>query len=482
MMYTSYVSDRNKRPYVFSLVFFILALMSKPMAVSLPLVLLILDWYPFGRFGSLKTFRTVFIEKLPFIVMSLASSIVTVFAQRAGNALASMEAAPMQTRVLVGFKALIVYLWKMVLPVNLIPFYPYPKEPSLASLEYLSAMLLVMGITIACIVMAKRQKLSISVWGCYVIMLIPVLGIVQVGQQSMADRYTYLPSLGPFLLMGVIVSWVWDRTMERGSSTAKLLAVAVSACLIISLAYLTIKQTGIWKSSIVFWSYVIEKETGKVPVAYYNRGIAFDKMGMSDQAIADYDEAIALKRDYYDAYNNRGLTYEKKGLFDKAITDLETAMAMKPSSPEAFNNLGKIYRKTGQFDSAIKNYNRAIALKPSYDEAYFNRAIVYEKTGQFDRAVENYNRAIALNPSYYEAYNNLGVLYGNTGSVDKAIEHFSQAILLNQSQSGPYLNRGILYAKTGRKGRALSDFQRACELDNRAGCSALEAIMRGQAK
>jgi hypothetical protein len=180
-----------------ALIFFILALMSKPMAVSLPFVLLILDWYPFGRITSLKTFRTSFIEKIPFIALSVVSAVLTILAQRAGEAVTAMETIPLSTRMLVAAKSLIAYLWKMILPMHLIPYYPYPSDASLFSIEYLSGIILVVGITAASIVMVKKQKLLLSVWVYYVVTLVPVLGLVQVG--AAMDRYTYLPGIDRFL-------------------------------------------------------------------------------------------------------------------------------------------------------------------------------------------------------------------------------------------------------------------------------------------
>jgi tetratricopeptide (TPR) repeat protein len=467
--------------YVFSLVFFILALMSKPMAVSLPLVLLVLDWYPFERVSSLRTFRRALVEKLPFIGLSLASAVMTVLAQKSGAAIQSIQFAPLLTRVLVGFKSLIAYLWKMVWPMNLVPFYPYPKGASFLSIEYLFSIVLVLGITAACVIVARKRKLWLSAWGYYVITLLPVLGIVQVGTQSMADRYTYLPSLGPFLLAGILAAWIWARTegMGKGAQAARAVALAMSICLVVSLSYMTFRQTRIWRNSIVLWSYIIEKEPERAPFAYYNRGMAFGKMGRSDKAIADFDRAIALNPSYYEAYNNRGLTFEKMGRPDMAIRDLEMSItAVHSSSPEAYDNLGKLYRKTGQLDKAIRQYDRAIALNPSYYEAYYDRAIVFEKMGRADKAVEDYNKAISLNPSYYAAYNNLGVLFGNAAAFDRAIEYFTKAIALDPGKAGAYLNRGVLYQRKGERGPAVADFQKACGLGNRDACGALDALMR----
>ncbi|HWR59466.1 MAG TPA: hypothetical protein VN328_11325, partial [Thermodesulfovibrionales bacterium] len=159
----------EKRWYLLSFVFFVLALLSKPMAVTLPAVLLIIDWHPLGRIQSFKTLRIAIAGKLPFIALSIISSVLTVFAQRAGGAIKSIEFAPLSKRVLVGVESVIIYLWKMILPLNLSPFYPYPEEASLLSIEYLSAIVLVLGITTACAVMAKRQKFWLSAWGYYVI-------------------------------------------------------------------------------------------------------------------------------------------------------------------------------------------------------------------------------------------------------------------------------------------------------------------------
>jgi hypothetical protein len=214
--YTKYASGADKEPvnnnkaprffnnyYLVTIGFFILALLSKPMAVTLPVVLLALDWYPFNRLRSPRAFRLALIEKLPFFALSLLSSMLTVLAANKGGAMELMETVSLSTRVLVGFRSLVAYLGKMLWPLNLVPYYPYPKDASPLSLEYFSAIVLVIGITAACMVMAKKQKLWLSVWGYYVVTLVPVLGIVQVGGQAMADRFTYLPSLSPFL------SWVY---------------------------------------------------------------------------------------------------------------------------------------------------------------------------------------------------------------------------------------------------------------------------------
>jgi hypothetical protein len=271
--------------YLLALAFFILALLSKPMAVSLPVVLLLLDWFPYNRIQSFKTLWSALIEKLPLIVLSFISSIVTVLAQKSGGAISSIEIVPLSIRVLVGAKALISYLLKMALPLNLVPFYPYPRDVSFVSLGYLSAVLLVIGLTAGCVVLIKKQKLWLAAWGYYVVTLLPVLGIIQVGGQSMADRYTYLPSLGPFIIIGVLAAWILGHVspLKIWGLRIKVFSAVAAIILLVLMSYKTFMQIGIWENSIVFWNYVIEKDPNSFSEAYDNRGRAFEKIGLIDR-------------------------------------------------------------------------------------------------------------------------------------------------------------------------------------------------------
>jgi len=313
--------------YLLSLLFFSLALLSKPMAVTLPVVLLILDWYPLGKIRTIKTARTALLEKTPFIVFSLASSVVTIFAQKAGGAIRSADLASLGMRLLIAAQSLFTYLWKMLVPVNLLPFYPYPKNISPLSPEYLLPVLFVIAASAVCVAIAKRKPIWLAAWGYYVLTLLPVLGIVQVGSQSMADRYTYLPSLGPFLIMGLGVAWSWSKVNALGRMRAIVKLFSISAFMLLSTAmvYLAFEQIGIWKDSITLWSYVIEKEPESVPHAYYNRALAFDKLGHYDGALQDFGKAIVLNPGDVESFVNRGLLYLKTGQPELALSDLKRA-------------------------------------------------------------------------------------------------------------------------------------------------------------
>jgi Tfp pilus assembly protein PilF len=466
----------NKQ-YLIAFVFFILALLSKPMAVTLPFVLLTLDWYPFKRIQSFKTFWATFIEKIPFIALSLISSVLTILAQRAGGALVSTESIPLSTRLLVGARSLIDYLWKIIWPFNLIPFYPYPTNVSLLSLEYLITIVFVIGITIFCVASAKKQRLWLSVWSYYVITLIPVIGIVQVGRQAMADRYTYLPSIGPFLVIGLGVAWVSRKVniLTRWGLIIKPLSAAVAIFVFFFMSYLTSRQIGIWNNSIQLWSYVIEKHPERVHLVYYFRGLAFLNTDQVDKAIEDFDTAIALDPYFSEAFLNRGSAFEKIRKFDKAIENFDKAIALRPSY-EAYFNRGITFEKMGLLDKAIADYDKAISLNPSRYEAYPAGGKLYGKKGSFDKAIEYFSKYIAMDPKHAESYNNRGLSYAYIGQDDRALEDFNKAIALDQNIAVTYRNRGYLYLRMGNKEFALSDFQKACDLGDEKGCNALKAV------
>ena len=415
LIYSGYVRRRGERReeekssglflfdarYMSSFVLFILALLSKPMAVSLPAVLLILDWYPFGRIRSLKEMGAAVAEKLPFIVCSLISSLMTILAQESGGATKLMELVPFWTRVLVAAKALVVYLWKIVLPINLIPFYPYPHDVSLVSPVYIGAVFLVAGITSVSLLAIKRNRLWLTLCGYYIVTLLPVLGLVQVGGQAMADRYMYLPDLGLFFGISLGVARAHERInmLKMHRTLVKVFGSCAVILMIVSLSYVTIRQIGVWSGSVELWNYVIKKEP-ETALAYNNRGQAFFEKGELDNALADFNKVIALNQLYDTAYSNRGTILSKRGQLDKAMEDFDKAIALNPSYDEAYNQRGIVFGEKGQFDAAMESFNKAIALNPSHSRAYFNRGYVYIKRGDVESAIQNFQRACALG---YEA-------------------------------------------------------------------------------
>ncbi len=477
MTYASYRPDKSARAYLLSLVFFALALMSKPMAVTLPLVLLLLDWYPFGRISTPKSMVPLLVEKVPFIALSVLVSVVTFRGQKALGAISTLKEVSLATRVTVAAKALILYLWKMVVPLHLLPVYPYPEHPSFTSPANLAALALVCAITAAGIALRKRRPIWLFAWSCYVITLLPVLGIIKARFVPMADRYTYLPSVAPFLLAGLGAAWVWGKTdsMRQSGLTVKRTAALAAAVLAGALSFLTVKQIAVWNNSVDLWSYVIAEEPGRVPAAYINRGLAFEAQGRFDPAIEDFGTAIGLEPGDAKIYTNRGIVFGETGRNDLAIEDFSKAIALDPTSAEAYTNRGLRFAEGGQLGRALEDFDAAIRARPWYADAYLNRGVTRERMGRFGPAVRDYDQAIALNPSDYLAYCNRGIVLGKMGRSEEAVASFTTSISLKPDFARPYLERGALYMKAGREELALRDFREACGLGSEEACSAREA-------
>ena len=428
-----------------SLCFFLLALLSKPMAVTLPLVLLILDWYPLGRISSFSALGGVILEKLPFFAFSLASGVITILAQHSGGAVMPLESLPLATRLIVGIQALVVYLRKMLLPLDLVPVYPYPQEVSLTSLKFFLPVLLAIGITAAAVAVARKQRLWLAAWAYYLITLLPVIGLIQVGRQPMADRYTYLPGLGPFLIAGLAAAWLYKKgSIHMTSRLSRVFGFSVAVALLAILGSLSVKQAAVWKDNFTLWNYVIGKEPREIPSAYNQRGSAFYDEGEYARALDDFSRAIASEPEkYFKAYNNRGMANQKLGRLDEAIAD----------------------------------FDKAISIDPEYGKAYNNRGLVYDGKGLLAEAVEDYSRAIALDPDdAAPVYNNRGVAFYKQGMPDKAIEDFSRAITIDPGFDRAYNNRGVAYETKGLTAEARADFRQGCELGHKEACQSLEAL------
>jgi len=500
------------KPYLLSLALFALSLASKPMAVTLPAVLLILDWYPVRRLGSLKDIVPLFIEKVPFFALSLGITIITIMPQKVEGTIPTLDWVPFSMRMLVASKALVSYLWKTVLPLDLSPLYPYPRTAELLSIEYFPSVALVIGVSIICLLAAKKQKIWPALWGSFIVMLLPVLGIIQVGHHSMADRFTYVPGIGPLILLGAAVAWAWEKaeSLKRGVSYVKGLALVVCVLLCAALASVTIRQIGVWKDTVTLWSAVIEQAPDRVPLAYLNRGMAFAELKQNDRALDDFNAVIRLNPRSSPAYNNRGRIYQEQGRTDSAFEDYATAIELDRGNTLAYNNRGLAFKAIGHSDRAIEDFTAAIAADPGYAAAYSNRGIVYGETGQldkaiedftssmkanpyytdaytgrglafagkglFDRAIEDYTIAIEQQPADHLAYNNRGIAFGKKGQFARAIEDLTRAIELKPDLAEAYLERGRLYLRSGKATLAEGDYRKACELGDRSGCAALRAL------
>jgi len=425
-------------------------------------------------------FASLCVEKLPFIGLSILLSFVAVASQRSGGALELTDLVPLEVRLLVAASSLVTSLLNMAAPVALNPYYPYPGPQEIAQhlLSYYGAAGFLMATTAILFVAARRQKAWLCMWAYFLITFLPVVGIVQVGGQATADRYTYLPSLGPFLAIGSVVAWPWSAggAFQRAGRAARVLTAVALLAVLAALSYGTVKQMLVWKNNIDLWSYIIEREPVRLPFAYNNRGLAFAKKGQLPRAIEDYSAAIAIDPEFAIAYGNRGLLYGATGEYDRALEDYSAAIGLSPSDPVPYNNRGRLFADRGRFDRALADYNEALALNPFYPEAYNNRGKVLERQGRFDDAITDFTAAITLDSGFADAYVNRGAVYGKKGRIDRAIEDYTAALFARPHLAAVYCARGDLYLRTADAERARSDYQKACDQGSEEGCRALSAL------
>ena len=357
MLYCS--SNKKARWYLLSIAAFVLALMSKPMAVTLPLVLIIIDLFPFERLKG-RIFRAL-IEKLPFFILSGASAILAILAQRSEGALMPVDSYPLWMRVVSAVKALGFYVFKAVFPAGLAPYYPLTGRAELFNLSFYASALLVMALFIISIAAMRRTRAAIAAWLFFIVTLLPVIGLVQVGSQAAADRYTYIPLIGPFMLAGAAMAMILEGAWYKNRAVF-IAAFIVFLCAFAALSALTVRQTAFWKDSISLWNRQIEVYPGKVAHAYNLRGLAYDELERYREAIADFDRAIAIDPRNAFAYNNRGNARKSLGDFNRAIGDFIRAASLAPNLPEPYVNLSVAYSEIGEMELAFEAQKKASAL------------------------------------------------------------------------------------------------------------------------
>ncbi|MCX5848603.1 MAG: tetratricopeptide repeat protein [Deltaproteobacteria bacterium] len=370
-LYVYYTEKPAIRRYLLVLFFFICALMSKSMVVTLPLILILLDYWPLGRFESKKDNLILWQlkEKIPFLILSAIFSIATIFAQQNPTA-KNFSLGSRIANVPVSF---VTYLEKTFWPHNLAVFYPFSDQLSLW--QVLGTALLIIFISIAVIVMIKRLPYLFVGWLWYAITLLPVVGIIQVGRQAMADRYTYLPLIG----IGIILAWGIPLLFTNEGTRRKILFPTAIAFLVV-LAVLSWKQCGHWKNSVELFGHALQVTTNNY-LAHNNLGRALVDEGKIEEAINHYNKAILIMPDHILIYNNRGSAYSKLSRYQLAVEDFNEAIRLKPDYADSYSNRGDAYTKLGQYQLAIKDYNKAINLKPYDADFYSRRGAVYLHQG-----------------------------------------------------------------------------------------------------
>ncbi len=471
--YILYVKKREVKRYLLVVLFFVLGLMSKPMLVTLPFILLMLDFWPLGRLCLLHDTRYVVtgqhtnertdifrlvLEKVPFFALAVGSSVVTFIVQERGGAMEALKTYSLQTRIVNAFVAYIEYIMSMIWPVKLAVLYPHPGN-SLPLWKGVVAGVALVLITILVIRKARKIPYLAVGWLWYVVTLIPVIGIVQVGLQAMADRYTYITLIGLFVIIAwgakdLLSKWLY-RKMCLGTLAAILLPV---------LMVLTWKQVQNWENSITLFKHTL-KHTSNNLVIHNNLGNAFDKQDRTEEAIEQYYQALRIMPDYEKAHYNLGIAFDKQDRTEEAIEQYYQALRLKPDYAEAHNNLGNAFDKQDRTEEAIEHFLQALRLRPDYAKAHYNLGNALGKHGRTEEAIEHYFQVLRIKPDYVDVHNNLAVALVRKGNIKEAIVHFREELRINPDFAQAHYNLGVAYGSSGMHKEAIEAYKHVIRID-----------------
>ena len=443
LTYFRYVRVRSIGHYLTVLFMFALGLMCKPMLVTLPFVLLVLDYWPLGRIRGQKSdvsghenLVMLVVEKIPLVGLSAISSVVTFLAQR--GAVGWTEQLPVLARINNAVVTYAAYMWQMLWPVKLAVFYPHP-ESRLPLWEIILCLLLLIGITAAAVVLRKSRPYFITGWLWYLGMLVPVIGLVQVGWQGRADRYTYLPQIGLYIaitwgIADVTAAWRWQREI----------LTAGTAIVVGLLSWRASVQASYWRDSETLFTHAL---------------------------------AVTSNNDV--AENNLGIVFLQKGNLDEAISLLQAAVDLRPENSPAHENLAKALLQKGQVTDALVHYRRLLELQPDNIEVHNIVGTVLIQQGQAREAVEEWQKVLAIQPDNGNAMSNLAWVFATSPDDSlrdraKAVQLAEQAMRISGGRI-PIIFRTLAaaYAENGRFSEAIQTAQRGIELANSRGNSGL---------
>jgi Flp pilus assembly protein TadD len=462
LAYGLYARRPGAARYGLVLACFALGLTAKPMLVTLPFVLLLLDVWPLRRTARRAgAIRKCVVEKLPLFALSAASVAITLVAQKGGGAMRASEIWPLGQRLANALIAYVAYLWKTVWPSGLACFYPHPAAVSADGAwirwALVAALLLATATAVAVVAMRRRPHVAVG-WFWYLGTLVPVIGIVQVGSQAMADRYTYLPLIGIY----IVVAWGLSEWIEK-RERLRAFVIPVVAIVLAAFATVTRLQIAHWKDSQTLFEHAL-RVTQDNYVAHNNLGSLFESRGDLAQAATQFERALHIRPGFPPSNNNLGLVLTQQGELPRAIEHFARAVAGDPGYAEAHNNLGAALQRQGDIARAASHFERAVSLDPDHSEAHNNLGVILERRGDLDRATEHYERALRIDPDFAEAHSNLGNVLLSGGDLAGARARYESALDVRPDFAEAHNNLGFVLARQGDLRGAVSHYRRALEL------------------
>ena len=464
--YARYAERPGVGRYAWVALFLVLGLLSKPMLVTMPFVLLLLDYWPLGRMGgrlqlpagpgplrpAVSLARLVG-EKLPLFAASAATSVVTAVAQKHGDVMAdsSLGLGLRMANAAVGY---VRYLGKTFYPTSLSIFYPHPG-PGLPVWQAVGAALLLLVITVVVLRQFRRSPWLPVGWFWFLGTLVPVIGLVQVGAQSIADRYTYLTLIGVFIM----IAWEVPERLEGRSVSRRALGTA-SLVVIVVLAGLTWRQLGFWRDHETLFRHALSVTKGNC-IAHASLADYYLRTGDRGAAYGHFQELARLCPKEEQTWYNLGVLQRERGELAEAERSLREAVRLRPGYVEAWSNLGAVYLQANRRAEAIDALLEAVRIAPDDASVRFTLGALYENMGRSAEAIEAYREAVRLKPDFAAAWNNLGIAYKNAGRIPEATAALRQAALLRAGDPTSWYNLGILSITAGDVAGAIEAFREA---------------------
>ncbi|MGA2070470.1 MAG: tetratricopeptide repeat protein [Sedimentisphaerales bacterium] len=493
LAYARYIERPSAGRYVVVSVLFAMGLMTKPMLVTLPFVLLLLDYWPLERTGGRKaSLKWLIIEKIPLFFLSVASSIVTFIFQQRGGAVIESNKILFDERILNAVVSYLAYLGKMLWPANLAALYPHPVDAIPVSRAVISGGALVL-MTVFFIYHARRHKYLPVGWLWYLGTLVPVIGIVQVGAQAMADRYTYVPLIGIFIIIAFGTAELLKENKFRKIILGVLAGVSLSAC-----AAVTSHQMKYWKDSLSLFEHtlnvvkdspimennyaniLIDKGRAREAAAYLSKAIerrpdspeihnnygnALRETGRTDEAIEHFKIALKLKPDFKLARYNLGLALAKKGDYEGAIEQYRLYAGAEANLADARQELATQLAKEGKVNEAINQFQQAMIVKPDSTEVLSNFGYALAQSGKPKEAIEYYDRVLAKDPNNVITHGRLALALASVGRNDEAIEQCRIVLATRPNDFEMHTNLGMLLQKQGKLDEAIESYKKALQIN-----------------
>ena len=459
--YVWYVRDpRRWFRYLAVVFFFALGLMSKPILVTLPFVLLLLDYWPLNRFsatgnGPKLTYvaSRLILEKIPLFALAAAVCLVTFVTQEK-----IIAPLPFSLRASNASVSCATYLWQMVYPRNLAAYYPL-KEQGLPLWEVVLSLLVLVLISALAFRWRRRRPWLLVGWLWYLGMLVPVIGLVSSGLRAHADRYTYLPQIGLYLIIA------WAATgLVAGRRHGRLLVGGLAFAVVVALILCARSQVSYWRNSELLWTHTLACTSANV-IAHNNLGNALFQKGNVDEAFVHYQKALQINPDYAEAHVNLGNALFKKGNVDEAFVHYQKALQINPDYAEAHVNLGNALLLRGNVDEAIVHYQKALHIEPDYATAHDNLGYALLQKGNVDEAIDHFQKALRINPEYAKAHNSLGNALLQKGNVDEAIVHYQKALHIEPDYATAHDNLGNALLQKGNMDEAIVHYKMALQIN-----------------